>query len=292
MRCSKLTKISSAFFVATILVLGMQEISAQSQPSPSPAPGPSPLDVTDKERITALESVVTNLSTQVLDLSNSTKLRFSFNPPVGSIMAFAGPLNQIPENWRLCNGDTVAQSTYSSLWQAIGTTWGGSGATAFKLPDLRGVFLRGVDSGVGRDPDKDRRLGSIQPDAFKTHDHPATSTSNSSVSPNPHTHGYLVPGSAGSSEAPGRQGLEGRETSGTSLSVTTSTSTSVGERGGPETRPINVAVYWIIKVKDTPEGNSGSVSKPAESPDNSATLPTPNVTRPRSSPSPSVPQNR
>ena len=56
-------------------------------------------------------------------------------------LAFAGPLDQIPENWRLCNGDTVAQSTYSSLWQAIGTTWGGSGATAFKLPDLRGVLV-------------------------------------------------------------------------------------------------------------------------------------------------------
>jgi microcystin-dependent protein len=197
--------------------------------------------------VTAAQNQLKSAFTTAQDRVNGL---ISVNPPVGTVIAFAGPVEQIPENWKLCNGDTISESTYPALWRAIGTTWGGSDPGAFKLPDLRGLFLRGLNAGSDRDPDE-RTLGSIQGDGFKAHDHPATSTSTSTVSPNPHTHGYREPAGRGGSEAPGRQGLEGRETSPTGLSVSTSTTTTVGPRGGAETRPANAAVYWIIKVKNT-----------------------------------------
>lgn len=45
----------------------------------------------------------------------------------------------------------------------------GDGATTFRLPDLRGVGLRGFDGGRGLDTG--RIFGSYQPDEFKSHKH-------------------------------------------------------------------------------------------------------------------------
>ena len=50
--------------------------------------------------------------------------------------------------WLLCDGSAVSRTTYSTLFAAIGTTFGsGNGSTTFNLPDLRGRFALGVSSG-------------------------------------------------------------------------------------------------------------------------------------------------
>ena len=85
--------------------------------------------------------------------------------PVGSVAYFAA---QIPYGWLECNGNLVQVALYPVLFQAIGYTYGGSG-TMFKLPDLRGEFIRGWDHGRGIDPG--RGLGSSQLDSFKSHNH-------------------------------------------------------------------------------------------------------------------------
>jgi tail collar domain len=75
--------------------------------------------------------------------------------PIGSIVAFSGPtsgLLQTP-NWLPCDGQTVSSVQYPVLWDRIKTTWGGADDKHFKLPDLQGLFLRGVDGGKNRDPD-------------------------------------------------------------------------------------------------------------------------------------------
>jgi microcystin-dependent protein len=43
-----------------------------------------------------------------------------------------------PNGWNLCNGQTVSISEYSTLFQLIGTTYGGDGQQTFQLPDLQG----------------------------------------------------------------------------------------------------------------------------------------------------------
>jgi hypothetical protein len=77
--------------------------------------------------------------------------------PVGGIMHFAAA--NIPVGWLKCNGAAVSKNAYTRLFQVIGYTYGGSG-DFFKLPDLRGEFLRGFDDGRG--VDAGRALGSWQ----------------------------------------------------------------------------------------------------------------------------------
>ena len=79
--------------------------------------------------------------------------------PAGIIIPFAGPAENIPEGWMLCDGSAISRSEYANLYKAIGVCWGtGDGATTFNLPDLRGMFLRGVSGESGNDEDADSRV--------------------------------------------------------------------------------------------------------------------------------------
>jgi len=57
-------------------------------------------------------------------------------PYVGEIRMFAG--NFAPAGWQLCEGQLLSISENETLFQLIGTTYGGDGQTTFGLPDLRG----------------------------------------------------------------------------------------------------------------------------------------------------------
>ena len=59
----------------------------------------------------------------------------------------------------MCDGSEISRSDYNNLYNAIGVSWGvGNGSTTFHLPDLRGMFLRGVSGDLGNDPDADGRI--------------------------------------------------------------------------------------------------------------------------------------
>jgi len=58
------------------------------------------------------------------------------NPFVGEIRMFAG--NFAPEGWAFCNGQLLAIAENPTLFNLIGTTYGGDGASTFQLPDLQG----------------------------------------------------------------------------------------------------------------------------------------------------------
>lgn len=55
---------------------------------------------------------------------------------VGEIKLFGG--NFAPAGWAFCNGQLLAISENETLFQLIGTTYGGDGQSTFALPDLRG----------------------------------------------------------------------------------------------------------------------------------------------------------
>jgi hypothetical protein len=76
--------------------------------------------------------------------------------PTGTVVAFAGTPMRVPTGWLPCDGRSVTRAMYPTLFDAIGTAHGGDG-TNFNLPDYRGRFLRGVDSGAMRDPDRAAR---------------------------------------------------------------------------------------------------------------------------------------
>ena len=55
---------------------------------------------------------------------------------VGEIRMFAGNFN--PNGWMFCQGQTLPISQYETLFQLIGTTYGGDGEETFNLPNLSG----------------------------------------------------------------------------------------------------------------------------------------------------------
>lgn len=57
-------------------------------------------------------------------------------PYVGEIRIFAG--NFAPAGWMFCDGQLLPISEYETLFNLIGTTYGGDGQSTFALPDLRG----------------------------------------------------------------------------------------------------------------------------------------------------------
>jgi microcystin-dependent protein len=83
--------------------------------------------------------------------------------------------------WTLCDGRYLPIAGYPELYAVIGELYGRQG-DSFRLPDYRGLFLRGVDAGSGMDPDASSRvgplgtgtssgIGSLQCDALQTHVH-------------------------------------------------------------------------------------------------------------------------
>jgi microcystin-dependent protein len=59
-----------------------------------------------------------------------------FLPYVGEIRMFAGSF--APVDWAFCHGQFLLIADFESLFNLIGTTYGGDGETTFALPDLRG----------------------------------------------------------------------------------------------------------------------------------------------------------
>jgi microcystin-dependent protein len=57
-------------------------------------------------------------------------------PYVGEIRMFGG--NFAPAGWAFCEGQLLPISENETLFNLIGTTYGGDGQSTFALPDLRG----------------------------------------------------------------------------------------------------------------------------------------------------------
>src|SRR5690242_6243839 len=67
----------------------------------------------------------------------------------GEIRMFAG--NFAPMSWAFCDGQLLPIDQHESLYNLIGTTYGGDGQSTFALPDLRGrvPIHQGTDSANG-----------------------------------------------------------------------------------------------------------------------------------------------
>lgn len=100
--------------------------------------------------------------------------------PVGAVIPI--PFTGVPPGFLICDGSSLSQVVYSHLFQQIGTSHGSIGSN-FNLPDYRGRFLRGLDAGTARDPDRASRanmstgglsgdnIGTVQGHAYQTHTH-------------------------------------------------------------------------------------------------------------------------
>ncbi len=182
----------------------------------------------------------TNVATTAF-VQTTVSSAVAFAVPTGTMLEFAA--NRAPTGYLICDGSAVSRTTYTNLFNVIGTIYGaGNGTTTFNVPNCLGIFTRGFDSSGVVDPS--RTFGSTQAGAIQGHNHTATSA----VSDPGHHHSTTAWAFGfGSSGAPAGsslgQGVITSTTSGTGITV----GTTIGNTGGSETRPINIAVTKIIK---------------------------------------------
>jgi microcystin-dependent protein len=69
--------------------------------------------------------------------------------PTGAVIPYAGTTS--PNGYLLCDGSAVSRTTYSTLFNTIGITYGsGDGSTTFNVPDIRGRAVIMVDGAANR----------------------------------------------------------------------------------------------------------------------------------------------
>jgi hypothetical protein len=96
--------------------------------------------------------------------------------PVGSIVMY--PSLTVPVGWFECDGRELDNTDYPELFNILEYKYSSViSGTKFKVPDLRGLFVRGLDhdttasggsTSTGRDPLSNRDLNSIQTDEFSS----------------------------------------------------------------------------------------------------------------------------
>ncbi|CXC81763.1 bacteriophage tail fiber protein [Salmonella enterica subsp. enterica serovar Typhi] len=137
-----------------------------------------------------------------------------------------------PEGWLKCNGAAFSSEMYPKLAKAY---------PANKLPDLRGEFIRGWDDGRGIDAA--RALLSIQNGMLEKHRHIVVANDGydtkdewelATIFKKTYTQG---------------RGLDATNTGGSLIpSPTLHSRGSIGNTGGSETRPRNIAFNYIVRA--------------------------------------------
>lgn len=179
-------------------------------------------------------------NTATYSLPSVDSIVLSAASPIGTIVTSMLPPNRYGEvtgdsngflanvaKWVPADGRRVAGSKYADLIDS-------------RVPDLRGMFLRGMnafepssprDDGK-EDPEEDRRAGAYQADSLKSHKHP-------------------IPGFIGGRGQARQKGLSGGTSPATVAPRTNekiSQFTNDNSDGGKETRPRNIAVYYYIRI--------------------------------------------
>ena len=101
-------------------------------------------------------------------------------PYVGEIRIFAG--NFAPAGWMFCEGQLLPISEYETLFNLIGTTYGGDGQSTFALPDLRGRLPLHFGNGFTLAETGGPETITLTVSQIPAHSHPMlASTNNASV---------------------------------------------------------------------------------------------------------------
>ena len=193
----------------------------------------------------------------------SGNLSFATPDSVPTGCVFARAAASVPAGYLECNGAIVSRSTYQALFNVIGTQYntGGESGSQFRLPDLRGEFIRGFDH--GRNVDGNRGMGSFQDQENRAHSH---TYGNSGITVSGANHKHDIRGFAlqpsiafvGITLGSGQGYQIGYRTNDAVLtgdavkfSGNLSMSGNVGitiNNQGTESRPRNVAMMYIIRI--------------------------------------------
>ena len=117
-------------------------------------------------------------------------------PYVGEIRMFAG--NFAPAGWMFCEGQLLPISENETLFQLIGTTYGGDGESTFALPDLRGRIPIHQGNGFILAETGGAEEITLTVNQIAAHSHPLLASSNAAADGNP---GGRVTGEVGTAGA-------------------------------------------------------------------------------------------
>jgi microcystin-dependent protein len=106
-------------------------------------------------------------------------------PYVGEIRMFAG--NFAPAGWMFCEGQLLPISENETLFQLIGTTYGGDGQSTFALPDLRGRLPIHQGNGFILAEVGGAEEITLTVNQIPAHSHPLLATGNSAAQTTPET---------------------------------------------------------------------------------------------------------
>jgi microcystin-dependent protein len=104
-------------------------------------------------------------------------------PYVGEIRMFAG--NFPPSGWMFCEGQTLPISEYETLFNLIGTTYGGDGQSTFLLPDLRGRLPVHMGGGLTLAESGGVENVTLNTQQIPSHNHQLMGSSQIANDPNP-----------------------------------------------------------------------------------------------------------
>lgn len=180
--------------------------------------------------------------------------------PVGSMVAFAGTIfgqegagvtatTMAPAGWMVCDGRKLHRARFPELFAVLGYRYllkGEIHGVLYRVPDLQGYFLRGVDPNNTIDPDNNARktpagkhpavaplVGSIQGCALQRHEHT-----------------YVEPTLSGTTPGEGKPENIIKTAPNPTQGVVAAKSCPEPVTSDNETRAVNVGVYYIIKVSN------------------------------------------
>jgi len=187
--------------------------------------------------------------------------------PIGSVIAYMGKASTVADletsGWYKCDGRDISTLTASLSSDEISAFQNVVGSY---LPDLRGVFLRGLDEGRGWDDDAGTRIngaidgttgvGSYEGNKIQNH-----TISGSTSTDGNHNHGgntgnatetYAYTdrsdlASSGGSHAARNSWSNHTHSISTDGNHSHTVSLTYTNAGGNETRPENIAVYYLIR---------------------------------------------
>jgi len=104
-------------------------------------------------------------------------------PYVGEIRMFAG--NFAIAGWMFCEGQLLPISEFETLFNLIGTTYGGDGQSTFALPDLRGRLPIHFGNGFILAETGGAEEITLTVSQIPAHSHAFLGTSSAATQPNP-----------------------------------------------------------------------------------------------------------
>ena len=104
-------------------------------------------------------------------------------PYIGEIRMFAG--NFAPVGWMFCEGQLLPISQNETLFQLIGTTYGGDGESTFAVPDLRGRLPIHQGNGFILAETGGAESITLTVNQIPAHTHPLLATTAVGTNPNP-----------------------------------------------------------------------------------------------------------